>query len=294
MCFAGEASASAMADPAHIAAHSQFFDRLVELVPAKYYLEREADRIDMRSLKKGERRDAKATFKQQAKQAKRARLDPEQAASTLAQQAQQAQQQQQQARGGAHEREGGDRSVDEKPGAGAAPGQLSFPSTGGVGRVGRGGEGRGGANEGIGGGAAYVLHPCKGEVLHIPFAHADIPLNRVPEDTSGVDAYLTRAATHAHSLYPSHLSTPTTPLQASHPHARSSRRGSSSAWVPCAPSATPLKRPSSPSWRPGSGARRRWPRGAGQQPPSCRWRPSRPCPPGSRAAAAEQHRQQRQ
>jgi len=66
-----------------IASHSNFFDRLVELVPAKYYLDTDNDRLNLKFLKQNERAAAKATFKQQYKASKRSKLDPDKAKTTL-------------------------------------------------------------------------------------------------------------------------------------------------------------------------------------------------------------------
>ncbi|PRW58169.1 surfeit locus 6-like protein [Chlorella sorokiniana] len=64
-------------------AHSRFFDHLVDLVPAKYYLDSGEDKVNLKYLKKSARDEAKAAFKQQYKAAKRAKLDPEQAKGTV-------------------------------------------------------------------------------------------------------------------------------------------------------------------------------------------------------------------
>lgn len=66
-----------------IASHSNFFDHLVELVPAKYYLDTDNDRLNLKFLKQNERAAAKATFKQQYKASKRSKLDPDKAKTTL-------------------------------------------------------------------------------------------------------------------------------------------------------------------------------------------------------------------
>lgn len=66
-----------------VISHSNFFDRLVELVPAKYYLPAESEPVNLKYLKKSAKDEAKAQFKQQYKQNKRAKLDPDQAKTTL-------------------------------------------------------------------------------------------------------------------------------------------------------------------------------------------------------------------
>ncbi|GAB4818093.1 hypothetical protein N2152v2_005139 [Parachlorella kessleri] len=76
-------------------AHSRFFDHLVELVPAKYYLAGEQEPLNLKYMKKSARDEAKAAFKQQYKQNKRAKLDPGRAKTTLELQREQQQQQQQ-------------------------------------------------------------------------------------------------------------------------------------------------------------------------------------------------------
>ena len=66
-----------------MSAHAAFFDRLVELVPAKYYLAAEQEPVNLKYLKKSARDEAKAAFKQQYKANKRAKLDPDTAQTTL-------------------------------------------------------------------------------------------------------------------------------------------------------------------------------------------------------------------
>jgi hypothetical protein len=72
-----------MAQPIDIEANAAFFDRLVELIPAKHYLAEPDDKVDLRHMKKAQREAAKAAFKQQHKEAKRAMLDPSTAKGTL-------------------------------------------------------------------------------------------------------------------------------------------------------------------------------------------------------------------
>ena len=55
---------------------SDYFDDLVNLIPAKHYLDRE-EAISMRYLKKEERASTKAAFKQEHRKTKRAKLDPD-------------------------------------------------------------------------------------------------------------------------------------------------------------------------------------------------------------------------
>lgn len=64
-------------------ADSRFFDSLVDAVPAKYYLHLDEGRVNLRFVKRGERERLRAQFKQQHKQARRAKLDPAQAKTTL-------------------------------------------------------------------------------------------------------------------------------------------------------------------------------------------------------------------
>lgn len=63
--------------------HSAFFDRLVELIPAKHYLAHDEERTDLRFLKKKDREAAKAQFKQKFKESKREKLNPDTAKGTL-------------------------------------------------------------------------------------------------------------------------------------------------------------------------------------------------------------------
>lgn len=65
-------------------AHAAFFDHLVELVPAKHYFADDAEApVNLKYLKKDAKAAAKAAFKQQYKANKRAKLDPDQARTTL-------------------------------------------------------------------------------------------------------------------------------------------------------------------------------------------------------------------
>lgn len=66
-----------------VEAHAAFFDRLVALVPPKYYLHTDTDRVNLRYEKKAVRVEAKAAFKAQYKAAKLAKMDPDQAPTTL-------------------------------------------------------------------------------------------------------------------------------------------------------------------------------------------------------------------
>lgn len=63
--------------------HVDFFDRLVELIPAKHYLADPDDRVDLRHMKKKDRQAAKEQFKKQHKETKKASLDPSTAKGTL-------------------------------------------------------------------------------------------------------------------------------------------------------------------------------------------------------------------
>jgi Surfeit locus protein 6/60S ribosome biogenesis protein Rrp14 len=63
--------------------HVDFFDRLVELIPAKHYLADPDERVDLRHMKKKDRQAAKEQFKKQHKETKKASLDPSTAKGTL-------------------------------------------------------------------------------------------------------------------------------------------------------------------------------------------------------------------
>jgi hypothetical protein len=63
--------------------HVDFFDRLVELIPAKHYLADPDERVDLRHMKKKDRLAAKEQFKKQHKETKKASLDPSTAKGTL-------------------------------------------------------------------------------------------------------------------------------------------------------------------------------------------------------------------
>lgn len=64
--------------------HAAFFDHLVELVPARYYHDLDADRVNTKYMKKTDRMAAKAAFSKQHKQNKRDKLNPEKQQGTLA------------------------------------------------------------------------------------------------------------------------------------------------------------------------------------------------------------------
>eukprot|EP00198_Chlamydomonas_reinhardtii_P012362 XP_001701699.1 predicted protein [Chlamydomonas reinhardtii] len=66
-----------------VAEQAKFFDHLVELVPAKYYYDDEFAKVNPRFLAKAARDAFKAEAKTKAKEAKRERLDPDKAATTL-------------------------------------------------------------------------------------------------------------------------------------------------------------------------------------------------------------------
>ncbi|KAG2446769.1 hypothetical protein HYH02_008329 [Chlamydomonas schloesseri] len=66
-----------------VAEQAKFFDHLVELVPAKYYYDDEFAKVNPRFLAKAARDALKAEAKTKAKEAKRERLDPDKAATTL-------------------------------------------------------------------------------------------------------------------------------------------------------------------------------------------------------------------
>jgi hypothetical protein len=102
-----------------LSSHARFFDHLVELVPAKYYLAAEQEQVNLKYLKKSTRDATKAAFKQQYKQNKRAKLDPDQAKTTLELQRQQQQQVAAKAQNGAAESDT-DSEEEKRGGAGAA------------------------------------------------------------------------------------------------------------------------------------------------------------------------------
>lgn len=65
---------------------AEFLDRLVDLIPAKHYLDSAAEgHVEVRYLQKSERAAMKEEFKKKYKEAKRAKLDPDEAVGTLVQ-----------------------------------------------------------------------------------------------------------------------------------------------------------------------------------------------------------------
>ncbi|PSC68647.1 surfeit locus 6-like protein [Micractinium conductrix] len=129
-----------------LTAHSRFFDALVDLVPARHYLEGAEDKVvNLKYMKKSARDEARAAFKQQHKAVKRAQLDPDTAKTTLELQKEAAAKQAaQQAANGAAESdddsegggsdsgsdgEGGERQQQQQPGRdGLQVGQLAIAS----------------------------------------------------------------------------------------------------------------------------------------------------------------------
>jgi hypothetical protein len=73
---------------ARIAELSQYFDSLADLVPMRHYIDPE-EVLDVRHMKKEERRKTKTAIKQQHKLSKLAKLDPDGAACTTSAQRQQ-------------------------------------------------------------------------------------------------------------------------------------------------------------------------------------------------------------
>ncbi|KAK9846378.1 hypothetical protein WJX81_002643 [Elliptochloris bilobata] len=65
-----------------VESHARFFDHLVELVPAKHYIEREEPPANLKYLRKDARANEKRRLREVGKQRKRARLDPDAAQPT--------------------------------------------------------------------------------------------------------------------------------------------------------------------------------------------------------------------
>ena len=71
--------------------NAKFFDRLVDLVPAKYYHHSDQEVVNTKYLKKNAKAAAKQGMKEQYKQNKRAKLNPDTAKTSLQIQQEQAQ-----------------------------------------------------------------------------------------------------------------------------------------------------------------------------------------------------------
>lgn len=71
--------------------NARFFDRLVDLVPAKYYHPSDQELVNTKYLKKNAKAAAKQAMKEQYKQNKRAKLNPDTARTSLQIQQEQAQ-----------------------------------------------------------------------------------------------------------------------------------------------------------------------------------------------------------
>lgn len=76
-------SAAAGVSNTRVTELSCYFDSLVDLVPLRNYLDPE-EVLDLRSMKRDERQQAKREFKTQHKLSKRAKLDPDGEAHTTA------------------------------------------------------------------------------------------------------------------------------------------------------------------------------------------------------------------
>lgn len=63
--------------------NAKFFDRLVDLVPAKYYHPSDQELLNTKFLKKNAKAAAKQVMKEQYKQNKRAKLNPDTAKTSL-------------------------------------------------------------------------------------------------------------------------------------------------------------------------------------------------------------------
>ena len=74
--------------------NAKFFDRLVDLVPAKYYHPSDQQLVNTKYLKKNAKAAAKQVMKEQYKQNKRAKLNPDTAKTSLQIQQQQVEEQQ--------------------------------------------------------------------------------------------------------------------------------------------------------------------------------------------------------
>lgn len=92
LLFRKSSAAARLPRMANLAEHAQFFDRLVDLVPPKYYHASDQELVNTKYLKKNAKAAAKQAMKQQGKQNKRAKLNPDTAQTSLQIQQQHAQQ----------------------------------------------------------------------------------------------------------------------------------------------------------------------------------------------------------
>ncbi|CAG9467496.1 unnamed protein product [Pedinophyceae sp. YPF-701] len=83
----GSRGAGAGAAPTPLSEHAAFFDMLVELIPARYISDH-TDRVDLRHLKKSERRALKKEARRAGADSKRQRLDPDATEERIARQQQ--------------------------------------------------------------------------------------------------------------------------------------------------------------------------------------------------------------
>ena len=70
--------------------HAAYFDSLVDMIPAKHYLDPEKEPINIKHMKKADKKAAKRALKAEGRKNKRQKLDPSMAATTLEQQQQRA------------------------------------------------------------------------------------------------------------------------------------------------------------------------------------------------------------
>ena len=63
--------------------HAAYFDSLVNMIPAKHYMDPENEPINLKHMRKADRKAAKRALKQEGKKNKRQKLDPTAAVTTL-------------------------------------------------------------------------------------------------------------------------------------------------------------------------------------------------------------------
>jgi hypothetical protein len=103
-----------MALDVEVVQHSQFFDFLANLVQAKHYYDTDQELLNPKYMKKAAREEAKRSMKEQYTKNKKAKLNPDTAATTLSVQQRQA---------------AGEQQEDEQPSSAPQAGLLSFASS---------------------------------------------------------------------------------------------------------------------------------------------------------------------
>ena len=75
---------------AEVMSHAAYFDSLVDMIPARHYLDPEKETINLKHMKKADKKAVKRALKAEGRKNKRQKLDPDAAVTTLQAQQQRA------------------------------------------------------------------------------------------------------------------------------------------------------------------------------------------------------------